>query len=204
VLCALGDATTSKRSESARTVLRRFADMTAADLTGILRELAADAGSRLAEQGVSEADQTIGYHVDVRYHGQGFEIPVEVASLDGDALGTLAQAFDTEHERLFSFLLTTDHELVNARATVTGPRPEVAAVTLPPSEGDPVPIDTHPIHVSGASVAANVYDRTTLRAGDVITGPAIVTEMDSTTLVLPDHAATVHPSGSLLINPVEG
>ena len=43
-----------------------------------------------------------------------------------------------------------------------------------------------------------------MRAGDVITGPAIVTEMDSTTLVLPDHAATVHPSGSLLIRPEAG
>jgi N-methylhydantoinase A len=35
----------------------------------------------------------------------------------------------------------------------------------------------------------------------VLAGPAIVTEMDSTTLVLPDHAATVHNSGSLLIRP---
>ena len=35
----------------------------------------------------------------------------------------------------------------------------------------------------------------------MIAGPAIVTEMDSTTLVLPGHAATVHPSGSLLIRP---
>ena len=34
--------------------------------------------------------------------------------------------------------------------------------------------------------------------------PAIVTEMDSTTLVLPEHSAVVHASGSLLINPVEG
>ena len=42
------------------------------------------------------------------------------------------------------------------------------------------------------------------RAGDVIIGPAIVTEMDSTTLVLPGHAATVHASGSLLIRPSEG
>jgi N-methylhydantoinase A len=38
----------------------------------------------------------------------------------------------------------------------------------------------------------------------VIVGPAIVTEMDSTTLVLPGHAAEVHASGSLLINPSEG
>ncbi len=203
VLCALGDATTSRRSESARTVLRRFADLEGGDLTTVLTELAAEAGARLAEQGVAVADQTTTYQVDVRYHGQGFEIPIEVATLDGDALTTLAADFDAEHERLFSFLLTTDHELVNARATVSGPRPSVAAVTLPASEGPPTPVDTHPIHVSGSTVDAHVYDRTTLRAGDVITGPAIVVEMDSTTLVLPGHEAAVHPSGSLLINPVE-
>ena len=200
VLCALGDATTSKRSESARTVLRRFADLSSADLESILGELAAEAGARLAEQGVPAEDQTTTYQVDVRYHGQGFEIPIAVAAPDLEAL---ARDFDAEHERLFSFLLTTDHELVNARATVSGPRPSVAAVTLPPTEGPPEPVDTHPIHVGGASVDAAVYDRATLRAGDVVSGPAIVTEMDSTTLVLPGHAATVHPSGSLLINPSE-
>jgi N-methylhydantoinase A len=205
VLCALGDATTSKRSESARTVLSRFADLTGDGLAGVLRELAAEAGGRLAGQGVAEADQTTTYQVDVRYHGQGFEIGVDVdpAWLDDPAaLDRLSAAFDAEHERLFSFLLGTDHELVNARATVSGPRPEVAAVTLPDAEGDPEPVDRHPIHVSGQSVEAAIYDRTTLRAGHVITGPAVVTEMDSTTLVLPGHAATVHPSGALLINPV--
>ena len=48
-----------------------------------------------------------------------------------------------------------------------------------------------------------MYDRAKLRAGDVVAGPAIVTEMDSTTLVLPGHAATTHPSGSLLIEPTQ-
>ena len=208
VLCALGDATTSKRSESARTVLRTFgkdhgAGLTGGDLATLLTDLADEAGARLAEQGVDRADQTTTYQVDVRYRGQGFEIPIAVPMLDGDPLATLAADFDAEHERLFSFLLGTDHELVNARATVSGPRPSVAAVTLPETEGPPTPIDTHPIHVAGAMIDAHVYDRTTLRAGDVISGPAIVVEMDSTTLILPDHAATVHASGSLLINPVE-
>ncbi|MEO7746079.1 MAG: hypothetical protein ABIV05_07610, partial [Actinomycetota bacterium] len=56
----------------------------------------------------------------------------------------------------------------------------------------------------GGEVDADVYDRATLRADDVVRGPAIVTEMDSTTLVLPGHAATVHANGSLLIRPMEG
>lgn len=150
------------------------------------------------------------FQVDVRYHGQGFEIPVDVEpawldDVDG-ALGKLSGAFDAEHDRLFGFLLQVDHELVNARATVTGPRPDVAPVRLEDGDGDPAGalVDTHPIHVGGEQVTASVYDRARLRAGDVIRGPAIVTEMDSTTLVLPEHSAVVHASGSLLINPVEG
>ena len=208
VLCALGDATTSRRDESARTVLRRFSDLTGDELAQVLTELAADAGDRLEAQGLARTDQTVAYTVDVRFHGQGFEIPVAVDPAwieDGardTALATLAETFDGEHQRLFGFLLTVDHELVNARATVSGPRPEVAAVTLEETTGPPEPLREAQIHVGSTPVQAKIYERASLRAGDVVTGPAIVTEMDSTTLVLPDHAATVHRSGSLLINPL--
>ncbi len=210
ILNALGDATTSRRDESARTVLRRFGELTGADLVQVLRELADDAGERLAAQGLDRADQTVGYQVDVRYHGQGFEIPVEVDAAwlaePDTALERLGTTFDAEHDRLFSFLLTVDHELVNARATVTGPRPDVASVRLPEGDGDPAGarVADAQVYVGGGHVPAGVYDRARLRAGDVVPGPAIVTEMDSTTLVLPGHAATVHASGSLLITPQEG
>jgi N-methylhydantoinase A len=209
VLCALGDATTSLRDEAARTVLRRFADLSGPELVGMLRELAAEAGARLTEQGLPADEQQASYQVDVRYHGQGFEIPVEIdpARLDDpDAARTrLAEDFDAEHQRLFSFLLGVDHEIVNARATVTGPRPDVAPIALPEGNGDPSDalLDTHSVFVDGWLDAA-VFDRAKLRAGDVVRGPAVVTEMDSTTLVLPEHIATVHPSGSLLITPASG
>ncbi len=204
VLCALGDATTSLRDESARTVLRRFRDLSGPELVSLLGELAADAGARLGEQGLDRAEQTVGYQVDVRFHGQGFEIPVEVDAAwleDPDtALDRLTKAFDTEHERLFSFVLSVDHELVNARATVSGPRPEVAAVTLEQTRGTPDGAP-HQIYVDGHTVEARLHERATLCAGDVVAGPAVITEMDSTTLVLPGHEAQVHSSGSLLITP---
>jgi N-methylhydantoinase A len=207
VLCALGDATTSRRDESARTVLRRFGQLEGGELGQMLRELADEAGGRLSEQGTPRGQQTVGYQVDVRYHGQGFEIPVDVDAAGGDAamsLEALGERFDAEHNRLFSFLLDVDHEIVNARATVTGPKPDVAPVHLEAGDGDAAGarVAEHEVYVGGEHVPAGVYDRAKLRAGDVITGPAIVTEMDSTTLVLPGHAAAVHPSGSLLITPV--
>jgi len=207
VLCALGDATTSVRDESARTCLRRFAELTGSELVGILDELRTATGERLAAQGVTTAEQTVRLEVDVRFFGQGFDIPVNVdpawLEREDELLVQLAAAFDADHERLFSFLVPADHELVNARVTVSGPRPHVQPTTLAAGDGDPAAARTatSPIYVDGAFVDAEIYDRTLLRADDVVAGPAVITEMDSTTLVLPGHQARTHASGSLLITP---
>jgi N-methylhydantoinase A len=209
VLCAYGDATTSLRDESVRTLIRGFNEMTDASLREILGELAATARASLTAEGIAESDHEIVYAADLRYHGQGFEIPVDIDidTFDGNGAGLdgLRTAFDTEHQRLFSFLLdNNEHELVTVRATVSGPRPDVAAATIVEGGIDPAEAlsTTTEIWVDGALVQANVYDRQRLKAGNVVRGPAIITEMDSTTLVLPDHAATVHDSGSLLIRPI--
>jgi N-methylhydantoinase A len=207
VLCALGDATTSARDESARTCLRRFADLTGAELAAILRDLSSAASGRLTGQGVAADRQQISYQVDVRYFGQGFDIPVDVdpawLAAPDEALATIGAQFDAEHERLFSFVLSADHELVNARASVSGPRPKVSPTTLEAGSGDPAAArtGTAPVYVDGGWADAAWYDRSRLRAGDEVPGPAIVTEMDSTTLILPGYAAAVDPSGSLLIRP---
>lgn len=209
VLCAYGDATTNLRDESGRTLIRRFGELTDTSLRGLLEELAAEARESLTREGIPEQDQTVTFTADLRYHGQGFEIPVEIdlATLTGDGSGldALRRAFDAEHERLFSFVLDAEHELVTVRAVASGPRPGVAAAALPEegSDSSHALVREHEIWVDGGRVAAGIYDRDRLLAGNVVTGPAIITEMDSTTLVLPGHAATVHPSGSLLIRPID-
>lgn len=209
VLCAYGDATTNLRDEAVRTLVRRFGELTDASMRALLTELADKARATLSGQGVAEADQRVVYAADLRYHGQGFEIPVTL-DVDSFADGTtgldaLRAAFDVEHERLFSFTLDAEHELVTVRATAHGPRPQVSAARLADGGADASAARSGAtaIWVDGAETEAGVYDRALLLAGNVVTGPAIVTEMDSTTLVLPGHAATVHPSGSLLINPIE-
>lgn len=210
VLCAYGDATTNLRNESVRTLIRRFSDLTDPQLKTMLDGLAEKARALLTTEGVPLADQVITFAADLRYHGQGFEIPVvvDIDAFDGvgGGLNALRAAFDTEHNRLFSFLLeNNEHELVTVRATAHGPRPRMTAPVLPEGGADASAAvsQTSEIWVDGASVEANIYDRTLLKAGNIIAGPAIITEMDSTTLVLPGHDATVHPSGSLLIRPIK-
>ena len=210
VLCAYGDATTSVRDEAARTVVRRFSQLTDPELTDLLAELAELAAATVEADGVPRGEHRVEYSADLRYHGQGFEVPVAVdlTAFDGKGAGldSLRTAFDAEHERLFSFLLSNEQELVTVRATVTGPRPDVATPSLEPGGADAsaARIGITPVWVDGGHVDASLFDRSLLLAGNVVEGPAVVVEMDSTTLVLPGHAATVHPSGSLLIRPVEG
>ena len=209
VLNAYGDATTVMRDEAVRTLVRRFSELDDDSLGAILAELADEAKATLADEGVPDDQQRVVYSADLRYHGQGFEIPVtiDIDAFDGSGSGieSLREVFDAEHNQLFSFVLDVEHELVTVRATANGPRPDVTPIELDEGAEEPATAlrTTHAIWVEGSEVEANVYDRGLLKAGNVVRGPAIVTEMDSTTLILPGHAATVHSGGSLLIRPLD-
>ena len=121
-----------------------------------------------------------------------------------DGLDGLGRRFDRMHEQLFTFSLDTQRELYNLRALVQGRESSATARRLPEGGGDPqraVYAQTN-IFVDGRDHGAVIYDRSQFRHGDRIVGPAIVTEMDSTTLILPNHAGDVDGVGDILINPI--
>ena len=59
----------------------------------------------------------------------------------------------------------------------------------------------HKMFVDGKDRQGTLYDRAKLRAGNIISGPAIVLEMDSTTVILPGHVGKVDKLGNILITP---
>lgn len=207
VLNAYGDAMAGFREEASRTLVRTLDGVSGQQLAGLFDELRDTAVNSLEAQGVAVSDLDFEYKADVRYHGQGFELPIVVDRAGLDAAGgvdRLCADFDVEHERLFSFLLDSEHEMVSLSVVATEKSHDIPGIRVEPGTGDPSAalLRTTRVWSDGQSVDANVYDRTALRAGDVLIGPAIVTEMDSTALVLPDHHAEVDPSGCLLITPV--
>lgn len=208
VLNAYGDIMTNHREEAARTILREIRTLTAMELAEEFDRLAQTTRTRLSDVGVEVDDIEYSYRADVRYHGQGFELTVDVdrASLvREDGVAAIARSFDAEHERLFSFLLDADHEIVSLAVIAAVPVMVIPPVPLENGNADSSRALTKStrIWVDGEHQEAGIYDRGLLRAGDVIEGPAIVVEMDSTALVLPGHAATVHSGGALLIEPIK-
>jgi N-methylhydantoinase A len=110
--------------------------------------------------------------------------------------------FDEEHRRLFTFNMDSPHELVNLRAVAQGPALDLPAPPLPKGNGDPAgaKLRDHELWFDGAMRKAVIYDRAKLLAGDIISGPAIVIEMDSTTLIEGDCVGAVDAHGNILIN----
>jgi N-methylhydantoinase A len=207
VLCAYGDATTRVRDEASRTFVKRFGATNAAAVRGHLDKLARQAGKSLTAEGVSEREQSVHFEADIRYSGQGLSLTVDVdlrtLSKRG-GLDAIGAQFDEKHEQLFTFALDAEKEFVNLRAVAQGQAAQVVAAKIGRGRGEPkaASIGTQMIYADRRRQRATVYDRGRLRAGHVIRGPAIVIEMDSTTVVLPANTAKVDRFGNLLITPV--
>ena len=206
VLCAYGDATTRVTDEASRSVVRQFSEISQADVNKILSELEDRAHTELDAEGVSRDEQSVEFEVDLRYHGQGLQLPVNFTAeeFEKGGLDLLRTKFDEIHTQLFTFALDAEHEIVTLRAIVQGKETFVAAGTLPEGGEDPsgAVVATAQVYMNNRDQEAKIYDRSKLKSGNRIVGPAIVTEMDSTTLILSDHAGEVDKFGTIIIRPV--
>jgi N-methylhydantoinase A len=205
VLCALGDATTRMRTETARSFSKMRSETSEAEILTVLEEMRAQTRAELAADGIASGDIVSLFEVDVRYAGQAFEVPLTIdpETLRRDGIDGITRRFDEEHHRLFTFNMDTEHEIVNLRAVALGPVLDLSARELPRGDGNPVAakLRDHELWMGGQTHAAVIYDRAKLRAGDKIKGPAIIIEMDSTTLVHTQHVAEVDHVGNILITP---
>ncbi|MFC3095348.1 hydantoinase/oxoprolinase family protein [Alteromonas sediminis] len=205
VLCAYGDATTEVRDEASRTFVKLLAETSSEELADSLAELRQRASSTLENDGISIADQTITYQADVRYTGQAFQLSIEFTEqeLANEGLNVLKRQFDQEHTQLFTFALEEGHEIVMIRAIATAVGRTIP-IQKPGEKGNTAQdcvIAQSRIYYEGNWHDTPIYDRGRLQSGMKVDGPAIVGEMDSTSVVLPGYIAEVDTVGNLLIQP---
>lgn len=207
VLCAYGDATTQVQDEATRTYLTLAQDTSAETLLADLAELRGRAAESLIADGIGDEEQEVTFQADLRYAGQAFEISVEFTeqNLKEKGLAFLTEHFDQEHEKLFTFKLGDGHEILMIRALVKAISGEIAerlqgqeTFTLADCK-----IQETRFYYDGQWHQGALYDRSKLHQKLLVAGPAIVIEMDSTTVVLPGYVATIDSVGNLLINPVK-
>ena len=205
VVAALGLLVSDLKNEYVRTCVQKPPDYDLDFINGVLGELEGQAKGWLDKENVPEESRVISRRGDLRYTRQGFELPVEIPAgpFDLQALADVIERFHRTHERLYTYA-TEDApvEFVNLRVSAIGQlkRPDIE--TLSPGQGaGKAVLGTREVWLPGAGtfVECPVYDRTRLGVDDDIKGPAIIEQLDSTTLLLPGQTARVHESGSIII-----
>ena len=202
VLSALGLLASNLRAEFARTCLQRAGHADPGQISQVFAELAADAVAWLDAENVPEAARRLRCEASLRYEHQGFELTVPWAGSEADgAIAGAMRAFHDLHARLYGFAQEdTPVEIVTLRVAAEGlfPPPELPELA---ASGSPAEAEIGRSHIELETGRADVivYDRARLGAGASIEGPAILTQLDATTLLLPGQVATVHRLGSLIV-----
>jgi len=204
VLCAYGDATTQIQDEATRTYLTMASNISTNKFIKDLIELKEKASESLIKDGINEVDLEVIYQADIRYSGQAFQITREFLEVDIKESGIkfITDQFDDEHEQLFTFKLGDDHEILMIRAIVKAKATNIQEQKLGKSglSLKDCKIEDTKVYFEGSWHEGAIYKRDMLNTSHVIVGPAIISEMDSTTVVLPGHTGQIDEVGNLLIN----
>ncbi len=203
VLSALGPLVSNLKTEFSRTCLQRSPDYDLDRISETYAALEREAVTWLDAEGVPSQVRHLTRQASLRYQHQGFElfVPWPAGEVDAAALQTVIDAFHRRHEHLYTFAQEdTPVEIVTLRVDAFGMFPSPELPELPPG-GDPARaiIGRQAIAFAEGQIEAPVHDRGRLGAGDVIAGPAILTQLDATTLLLPGQSAEVHPLGLLIV-----
>ncbi|HRL47819.1 MAG TPA: hydantoinase/oxoprolinase family protein [Propioniciclava sp.] len=204
---ALGLLMTDIRTDFMRTQITPLTQAALPELQhgfGVLQERAQ---AWFEEEGVAPQDRGGVRRLELRYAGQNFELPVDLpqgSNLDAEVLAVVAEAFHAAHERVYGYRSPESPiEVVTFRLEASGTTPRVELRHSEPLEQDPAQAvvahrDTCFDPAQGYR-RVPVYDRTLLGAGQTIAGPAIIEQMDTTTVLLPGDTCTIDALRNLVI-----
>ena len=205
VSSALGLITADFRHDYVRTVLWKRQQASLDRFKALLEDMRSAALAQMKKEGVGSGLVAFVTASDLRYEGQGFSLPVtfDLGEMSGwTDLDPLIQRFHQRHQETYGYHdRQAATEVVNLRLATIGRLAPATLGRLPGRQPDPGPAleGSRKMYVAGRFTEAKVYRRSGLGWGSVVSGPAIVEQLDSTTLILPGQRAETDEFGNLII-----
>jgi N-methylhydantoinase A len=195
------------REDAALTRVIEVTDATRQEFVELVAGVRKEAAEKLAAHGIAAADALVGVRADVRFAGQEhtLTVPVPEAGSAAETIALVKRDFADRHRAQYGQAdESRDIEVVTIRATATGkvPHPDFRPDEQR-SDGSAAPQATRPVWFSAVDefVEAGIWNRAELEPGDVVPGPAIVEEWNTTIPVGPGQQATVDAYRNLVIAP---
>ncbi len=208
-LCALGLLVTDIRTEFAKAVLAEAVDSDLDKLNEALHEVHGSARTWLLAEAPSDVDTAITGVAKMRYARQNFELSVplppkviDAARFDAAAVAEIVTAFHRLHTKSYGF---AHHDApvqiveVQLTAAAAVDKPELPTIAEGPDPAAALIGRRQVDFDETGRLDTPVYDRAGLLAGTVLPGPAIVEQLDTTTVITPDATARVDRYGNLVI-----
>ncbi len=180
-------------------------DSLVAELNTGFNILLSRAENEMKTEGFGASQLKINRSLDMRYEGQSYELNIPCFTEeheDSNGIVTLVKGFHAAHELRFGYARTdAPVEIVNLRLTATAETDKPPIQSIPFTEPDASEALTiqAPVIFEGESLPTNFYHRETLRPGNQITGPAILTEFSATTVIPPNFSAVVDAYQNLIL-----
>jgi len=200
--CAFGMLMADVQHDFARTNVMPLAQMSPETAEASYREMEDEARARLMEESFGEDRQTLVRTMDVRYTGQEHSVTLSFPDDAENLVTAVESAFADLHERQYGHVMPDPVEVTALRLRAVG---FVDKPTLPTldgrDEGGPQPMGSRMVYVSDErpAVEYGLYVRESLRAGDVIEGPAVIAEHTATTVIHEGDHLGVGAIGELVI-----
>jgi N-methylhydantoinase A len=190
VTSALGFLVAAPAIDYVRSYVSRLEQIDWAHLNGLFDEMETEARALLVEAGARQDEIAITRHADMRHIGQGFEIPVSVpdGALGPDRTSTLRETFFDAYQKLFERTVRdVPIEAMSWRLAATAPVPNISLNFggQPAGVGEALKGQRQVYFPETGFAPCDVYDRYALKSGDSFTGPAVVEERESTTVLGP-------------------
>ena len=206
ILCAMGLLLTDLRADFAATKLLPLAAASLQAVEDGFAGLTARAQDWFSHEAISSAESRIARSVDMRYAGQNYELAVPLADgpVTATSLDHLAEGFFDAHRQRYGFVAEGEAvQIVTLRVEATGlvPKANLRSYPVVGEDASGAVMATRPVWFSevGDFVRTPIYDREKLQPGHRMAGPAIVEQMDTTTVVPPGMVARVDPYLNLIL-----
>lgn len=205
-LCSLGLLMADTRFDLSRSNIMIACESNLAAIDTIFKELRAEGDRLLTNEGISEGDKLYIYTIDCRYERQNYEITVEVpaSEFSEESLRILIDTFNQEHNRSYGYCDSKKRvQLVNYRVGAIGSitKPDLGEYPVVENPLLPEPVEVRGVRFEGYNdfIETKVYQRNEIPVGAVIQGPAIIEQMDSTSVIPPKWTAFQDKYANLIV-----
>jgi N-methylhydantoinase A len=203
IASAFGMLSADVRHDYVQTLIINSNQVAGDRLDAIYQDLEVQGQAQLAREGFEGKTVSLSRLADMRYAGQSYELslPVPDGKIPTNVLDSLFARFHQAHQQSYGYSREGELiEFVNFRVVARGKLPRSRLTdNCPEGQTQSRPADTRTVWFQGQGVETPIYERSHLAKDQVISGPAIVEQLDSTIVIPPGFQAAVEASGNIII-----